>query len=180
MSKSIVANRYAQALYELATEKGQTSIIQEELLEIKKAFLANQELGVLLENPRLPLAKKKEILATLFEGANLLIQNTLFVLLEKKRLNEIINFVDEFVNFVNDATGIADAKVYSTRPLTESESAAISSAFAKKIGKQSLRINNIIDPTLIGGIRLQIGNRIYDSSLANKLERLKRDMLIGS
>ncbi len=54
------------------------------------------------------------------------------------------------------------------------------SAFAKKIGKQSLRINNIIDPALIGGIRLQIGNRIFDSSLANKLERLQRDMLLGS
>ena len=180
MSKSIVANRYAQALFELATEKGQTSIIQEELLEIKKAFLANPKLGELLANPRFPLAKKKELLATLFVGASALIQDTMFVLLEKKRLNEIINFVDEFVDFVNDAAGIADAKVYSTRPLTESETAAISSAFAKKIGKQSLRINNIIDPALIGGIRLQIGNRIFDSSLANKLERLQRDMLIGS
>jgi len=179
MSKSIVANRYAEALYELAVEKGQTSIVQEELLEIKKAFLANLDLGELLENPRFPLAKKKELLSTLFKDANTLIQDTLFVLLEKKRLNEIINFVDEFVGFVNDAAGIADAKVYSTLPLTESESAAISTNFAKKVGKQSLRINNIIDPTLIGGIRVQIGNRIFDSSLANKLERLKRDM-IGS
>ena len=51
---------------------------------------------------------------------------------------------------------------------------AISSAFAAKVGKQSLRIENIIDPTLIGGIRLQIGNHIYDSSLSGKLERLKR------
>ena len=113
-------------------------------------------------------------------GASSLLQDTMFVLLEKKRLNEIINFVDEFVDFVNDAAGIADAKVYSTRPLTESETAAISSAFAKKIGKQSLRIENIIDPALIGGIRLQIGNRIFDSSLANKLERLQRNMLLGS
>ena len=96
-------------------------------------------------------------------------------MLEKKRINEIVNIVDEFIDFANDAAGIAEAKVYSTRPLTEDESAAISTAFAKKVGKQSLRIENIIDPTLIGGIRLQIGNRIYDSSLASKLERLKRD-----
>jgi F-type H+-transporting ATPase subunit delta len=179
VSKSIVANRYAQALYELSVEKGHTSIIQEELLEIQKAFLANPDLGELLENPRFLFAKKKELLATLFKDANSLIQDTLFVLLEKKRLNEIINFVDEFVGFVNDAAGIADAKVYSTRPLTESESAAISSTFARKVGRHSLRINNIIDPTLIGGIRVQIGNRIFDNSLVNKLERLKRDM-IGS
>ncbi|WP_210470146.1 F0F1 ATP synthase subunit delta [Sporosarcina sp. 6E9] len=179
MSKSIVANRYAQALYELAVKKGQTSIVQEELLEIQKAFLANPGLGELLENPRFPFAKKKALLTTLFKDANSLIQDTLFVLLEKKRLNEINNFVDEFVDFVNDAAGIAEATVYSTRPLTESESAAISSTFARKVGRISLRINNIIDPTLIGGIRVQIGNRIFDNSLVNKLERLKRDM-IGS
>ncbi len=68
MSKSIVANRYAQALFELATEKGQTSIIQEELLEIKKAFLANPKLGELLDNPRFPLAKKKELLSDIVRG----------------------------------------------------------------------------------------------------------------
>ena len=101
------------------------------------------------------------------------------VLLEKKRLNEINNVVDEVVIFVNDAAGIADATVYSTLPLTESESAAISATFARKGGRISLRINNINDPTLIGGIRVQIGNRIFDNSLVNKLERLKRDM-IGS
>ncbi len=73
--------------------------------------------------------------------------NTLFVLLDKKRMNEVVNFVDEFIAFANDAAGIAEAKVYSTRPLTADESQAISTAFAKKIGKQSLRIENIIDPS---------------------------------
>ena len=180
MSKSIVANRYAEALYELSVEKGQTSSVQEDLLEIQKAFLANPRIGELLANPRFPLAKKKEILATLLVGANSLVQDAIFVLTEKQRLNEFINFVDEFVGFVNNAAGIADADVYSTRPLTDKESAAISSVFARKVGKESLRINNIIDPSLIGGIRLQIGNRIFDSSLANKLSRLQRDMLIGS
>ena len=81
--------------------------------------------------------------------------------------------------FANDAAGVAEAKVYSTRPLTEEESQAISTAFAKKVGKQSLRIENIIDPTLIGGIRLQIGNRFTTAAVSAKLERLKRD-LIGS
>ena len=94
-------------------------------------------------------------------------------------MNETVQVVDEFNTLANDAAGVAEAKVYSTRPLTEKESDAISSVFAQKVGKQSLRIENIIDPSLIGGIRLQIGNRIYDSSLSTKLERLKLD-LIGS
>lgn len=49
--------------------------------------------------------------------------------------------------------------------------------FAKLVGKQSLNITNEVDPSLLGGIRVQIGNHIYDSSVANKLERLKRELI---
>ena len=105
--------------------------------------------------------------------------NTLSVLVDRKRIDEVVHLVNEFNAYANDAAGVAEAKVYSTRPLTADESQSISTAFAQKVGKQSLRIENIIDPSLIGGIRLQIGNTIYDSSVSAKLERLRRD-LIGS
>lgn len=103
--------------------------------------------------------------------------NTLQLMAERKRLDEVSSLADEFVVLSNNAQGIEDAKVYSTRPLTEEEHASISSTFAKKIGKQSLRIENIIDPSLIGGLRLQIGNRIYDSSVSTKLARLQRQLI---
>ena len=179
MSQSVAAKRYALALFELAQKNGQTGPIQEDLRELKKVFLDNKELGQLLESPKITNGKKERNASRSFKGANPLILNTLFVLLDKKRINEVVHVVDEFNAFANDAAGVAEAKVYSTRPLTEEESEAISNAFARKVGKQSLRIENIIDPSLIGGIRLQIGNRIYDSSVSAKLERLKRD-LIGS
>ncbi len=179
MSQSVAAKRYALALFELAQKNGQTGPIQEDLHELKKVFQDNKELGQLLESPSLPLAKKKELIADVFKGANMLILNTLYVLLDRKRINEVIHLVNEFNVYANDAAGIAEAKVYSTRLLTADESQAISNAYAQKVGKQSLRIENIIDPTLIGGIRLQIGNKIYDSSVSGKLERLKRE-LIGS
>jgi F-type H+-transporting ATPase subunit delta len=179
MSQSVVAKRYALALFELAQKNGQTSPIQQDLIELKKVFQTNKELGQLLDSPRLKAAKKKELMANLFKGANPLILNTLFLMLDKDRMDEVVNLVNEFIAYSNDAAGIAEAKVYSTRILTADESEAISTAFAKKIGKTALQIENIIDPSLIGGIRLQIGNMIYDSSVSAKLERLKRD-LIGS
>ncbi|WP_203248457.1 F0F1 ATP synthase subunit delta [Sporosarcina beigongshangi] len=179
MSQSIAAKRYALALFELAQQNGQITSIQEELQELKKVFQDNKGLGQLLESPKLPLAKKKELLTDLFKGANQLILNTLNVLLDGKRMNEVIHFVDEFNTFANDSAGVAEATVYSTLPLSDEISQSISNAFAQKVGKQSLKIDNIIDPALIGGVRLQIGNQIYDSSVSAKLERLKRD-LIGS
>lgn len=179
MSQSIAAKRYALALFELAQSKGQASSIQEELHELKKVFLDNKELEQLLDSPKLSSAKKKQLMGDLFEGANPYILNTLFVMLDRKRINEVVGLVDEFNEAANNAAGIAEAKVYSTRSLSAEESQSISNVFAQRVGKQSLRIENIIDPSLLGGIRLQIGNRIYDSSVSSKLERLKRD-LIGS
>ncbi len=179
MSQSVAAKRYALALFELAQQNGQITPIQEELHELKKVFQDNKGLGQLLESPKLSMAKKKELLGDLFKGANQLILNALYVLLDGKRINEVIHFVDEFNTFANDAIGVAEATVYSTLPLTDQQSQSISNAFAQKVGKQSLKITNIIDPSLIGGIRLQMGNQIYDSSVSAKLEHLKRD-LIGS
>lgn len=179
MSNSEVAKRYSLALFEIAQENGQIESIQDELQELKIAYRNNIELEQLLTNPRLSMAKKKELLTTLFNGFNPIIQNTLFVMLEKNRLTDIVDVVDEFIEFANEVAGVADAKVFSTRPLTQEESNNISVAYANKIGRNSLRIKNIIDPSLLGGFRLQIGNRIYDGSLSGKLERLKRN-LIGS
>lgn len=179
MSTSVVSKRYGVALFELAKEKGQIDSIQQELLEVKKVFQTNQELEQLLNNPKLAMLKKKELLSNLFQQANPLIQNTLYVMLEKNRLAEVVNTIDGFIEQANEAAGIAEAKVFSTRALTVEESQGISTAFASKVGRQSLQIDNIIDPTLIGGIRIQIGNHIYDGSLSGKLERMQRD-LIGS
>lgn len=177
MSNSIVANRYALALFKAAQAKGEVEAVQQQLLEIKKIFVESAELKVLLETPRLSNTKKKELLSQLLNGANQLILNTVYVLLDKKRMDEIINLVDEYIIVANDAAGIADAKVYSTQALTADEEASISTAFAAKVGKQSLRIENIIDESLIGGVRVQIGNRIFDSSLSGKLNRLKKDLI---
>ncbi len=177
MSKTVVSKRYGLALFELAQEKGQVDVIQQELLEVKKVFEQNMDLELLLDNPKLAMAKKKELLATLFQEAHILIQNTLFIMLEKHRIGEILHTIEEFIEYANEATGVAPAKVFSTRILTAEELQGISTRFAAKVDRTSLQIENIVDPTLIGGIRVQIGNHIYDGSLSGKLERMQRDII---
>lgn len=75
------------------------------------------------------------------------------------------------------ALGSAEATVYSTRELTDSEKNEISTAFAKLVGKEKLIIKNVIEPSLLGGVRVQIGNYIFDNTVANKLEGLKRTLV---
>jgi len=174
---SLVAERYALALFEVAQKHGSSLDIEHDLREVKKVFEMTPELYNLIVSPKLSAEKRRNLINEVFNEANPFVVNTLQLMAERKRLDEVGSLADEFVALSNDAQGIEDAKVYSTRPLTEEERASISSIFAKKIGKQSLRIENIIDPSLLGGLRLQIGNRIYDSSVSTKLARLQRQLM---
>ncbi|WP_017382141.1 F0F1 ATP synthase subunit delta [Paenisporosarcina sp. TG-14] len=177
MSQSTTAKPYALALFQLAQEHNQLAHVEEDLREVKVVFKENPELSVLLASPKLSLDRKKEIIRELFSNANPFIVNTLQLLIDNKRINETVAVVTEFEELSNAAQGIADAKVFSTRALTDVEREAISTAFASKVGKKSLRIENEIDPSLLGGIRLQIGNRIFDNSVSAKLERLKKELI---
>ena len=174
---SLVAERYALALFQVAQKHESSLEIEQDLREVKKVFEMTPELYNLIVSPKLSAEKRRNLINEVFNGANPFVVNTLQLMAERKRLDEVGSLADEFVVLSNNAQGIEDAKVYSTRPLTEEERASISSTFAKKIGKQSLRIENIIDPSLIGGLRLQIGNRIYDSSVSTKLARLQRQLI---
>jgi F-type H+-transporting ATPase subunit delta len=89
----------------------------------------------------------------------------------------IPELADHFVKLANDERGTEDAIVYSVRLLDQDELTALSDTFAKKIGKTSLRLRNVIDQNLIGGVKLRIGNRIYDGSISGKLERIERQLV---
>lgn len=99
------------------------------------------------------------------------------LLVDRHREDIVSDMADEFLILVNEYTGIVDAKVYSVRSLTEQEQDVISKVFAHKIGKKALRIENIVDSNLLGGIKIQIGNRIFDGTVSGKLERLERRLL---
>ncbi|ANU27479.1 F0F1 ATP synthase subunit delta [Planococcus versutus] len=174
---SQVSERYALALFQVAQKHDLSLAIEQDLREVKKVFDMTPELYNLIVSPKLSADKRTNLINQVFNGANPFVVNTLQLMAERKRLNEVGSMADEFVALSNTAQGIEDAIVYSTRPLTEEERASVSSVFAKKMGKQSLRIENILDPSLLGGLRIQIGNRIYDSSVSTKMARLKRQLI---
>ncbi|MEH7180681.1 F0F1 ATP synthase subunit delta [Neobacillus vireti] len=177
MSNSMVAKRYALALFQIAKEQQLLGVIEEELRVVKEVFVYNSDLKAVLKSTKLSMDKKKEILSAAFTTVNPYVLNTLLLLIDRHREDEVIEVANQFFELANEESGIADADVYSTRELTEAEREAISATFAAKIGKKSLRIENIVDSELLGGIKLRIGNRIYDGSLRGKLDRLERKLL---
>lgn len=177
MSQSIAANRYAKALFELAKEKNVVAETVADLRQAKIVFTESKDLFNLLENPKFSADKKNELVSTIFADAQPIVVDALKVLLDKKRINEAVSVFEAFIRIANDAAGVEDAIVLSTETLTEEQIQRISSTFAKKVGKNSLNITNEIDPSLIGGIKLIIGNQIYDNSIVSKMNGLRRELL---
>lgn len=177
MSDSLVAKRYALALFQLAKEHQLLEQVEVEIRVVKDVFANNPDMNAVLKSPKLSKEKKKEILKEVFASASPYVQNTLMILIDAHREDEIPEVAEGFIELANEERGVADAKVYSVRPLTDPEREALSLSFAKKVGKKSLRIENIVDSNLLGGIKLRIGNRIFDGSLRGKLDRLERKLL---
>lgn len=177
MTGSIVAKRYALALFQIAKDTQTLGVIEEELRVVKEVMLFNPDLKAVLKSSKLSLEKKKEILTNAFASTNAFVLNTLLILIDRHREDQIVEVANQYFMLANEAAGVAEAKVYSTRELTDAEREAISAVFAAKVGKKSLRIENIVDSELLGGVKLRIGNRIYDGSLRGKLDRLERKLL---
>jgi F-type H+-transporting ATPase subunit delta len=177
MSNSMVAKRYASALFQIAREQQILSQVEEELRVVKEVLQYNADLKAVLNSSKLTIEKKKEIVTNAFASINVFVLNTLLILIDRHREDEILEVANQFIELANEASGVAEAEVYSVRALTDAEREALSTTFAAKIGKKSLKIENIVDSNLLGGIRLRIGNRIYDGSLRGKLDRLERKLL---
>ncbi|MDP4162763.1 MAG: F0F1 ATP synthase subunit delta [Bacillota bacterium] len=177
MSNSMVAKRYSLALFQIVKEQQTLDSVEAELRVVKEVLAASTELKAVLKSPKLSTEKKKEVLKAAFSSVSTSVLNTMMILVDRHREDQIPEVADGFIALANEDRGIAEAKVYSVRPLTDAEKEALSSSFATKVGKKSLRIENIVDTHLLGGMKLRIGNRIYDGSLRGKLDRLERKLL---
>lgn len=177
MSNSTIAKRYALALFQIASEKNVLTQVEQELRTVKEVVAATPDLIAFLKSPKLPNEKKKEILQQAFTSVSPYVLNTVMLLVDRHRADQMTAVADEFVALSNEAKGIAEAKVYTVKPLTAEQAEALSASFAPKVGKQALLIENIVDSNLLGGLKLRIGNRIFDGSLRGKLDRLERKLL---
>jgi F-type H+-transporting ATPase subunit delta len=176
MTKDLTAaKRYAKALYEVAAESG---ITEQAIAELKEAVtvLAHPELELVLSHPNIDANVKTDLLLRIFEGkVSEAVLNLLRLLVERKRVLLIPAVCDEFVRIAGEALGRTEAVVYSPMPLSEQETASIQARFGAVTGK-TIQVTNIVDQSLLGGIKVRIGDTLYDGSLSGKLKRLEKTL----
>ncbi|MUV37385.1 ATP synthase subunit delta [Lentibacillus sp. JNUCC-1] len=180
MSEVVVAKRYADALYQSGNEKGTIDELVEEFRTLKTVFENNQQLVPFLSHPRLSMDDKKAFVAKTFNSCSVLVVNTLKLLVERHRINLLPAIVDEFVDRVNESRGLGEATIYSVRELSSEELSNLEKSVAKRFGKQSVIFTPVVDPSILGGIKIRMGNTIIDGTISSKLERIERSMKLAN
>jgi F-type H+-transporting ATPase subunit delta len=172
----VVVRRYARALFEAARDKQVAAQVEEELRLIVDTVKMSPEIGKFLEIPNISSSVKVEVFKQALSGTvSDLVLNTIGLLFERGRYAVLGDLLEAYVKIAGEAEGLANAVVYSVYPLSEEEQQKIAEKFGRLLNKK-IRLENIIDKSLLGGIRVRIGDRLYDGSLSGKLAQLEKTL----
>ncbi|GIP60158.1 F0F1 ATP synthase subunit delta [Paenibacillus woosongensis] len=172
--EAVVAGRYAKALYEIAAQEGRTLEVEQEIRALVNAFNEDQDIQKFISTPNISEAAKWEALEGALEGKmSKSVVSLVKLLVERGRIGILPELLDRYIKITGEALGLATATVYTTYPLNEEEKAAIADEFGALVNKK-IRVLNEIDKDLLGGMKVRIGDTLYDGSLAGKLERLEK------
>ncbi|MFT7582839.1 MAG: F-type H+-transporting ATPase subunit delta [Myxococcota bacterium] len=173
MNASPIARRYAKALAELCDATKNHAVIGKQLESFADTFSSSQELQGVLESPVISLEDKQAILTKVF--ARYLFapttRNFLLVLLEAGRISQVGEVSDTFHSMMDEVSKRTRATVTSAVPMERTDLVRIQNALQRLTGKTVI-LDAKVDPSLIGGVKTEIGNVILDGSVKTQLASL--------
>ena len=173
-SSDIISDRYGSALYDLASEKKCIDEILNDLDVIEKVMKESSELRHVIKSPLVNSEEKLNILLKIFAGLsfNSLTTTFLKVLDNNKRISNILSIILQFKKINSEKRGDIAANVTSANELSEDEKNNITNQLKNTLG-QKLSLNFDVDKSIIGGLIVKVGSKMIDTSLANKINKLK-------
>jgi F-type H+-transporting ATPase subunit delta len=164
---------YAESLLDVTEERGITEKVKAELDELNELFKENEDLYGFYTSPKTNKEQKKETLKGILENQlSPETMNLLCVLLDKRRAMEFPGVVKQFGKLVQEKNNEVAGVVYLAKPCSDEMFQKIEAKLSEVTGK-NLKLEKVIDPDLIGGIKVKIGDQIVDSTVATKLRELK-------
>ena len=174
MSGSRAAIRYAKATLSFALEQNKEVEVNNDMLLIAKTINESEDLQLLLTSPVIKSELKKTVLHEVFNSKiSSLTTDLINLLIDNKRLPILDSVANNFTVLFDKLKGIEIAKVTSAVPLSKELNILILKKVKEITGKEAT-IENIVNPDIIGGFVLRVGDIQYDSSVASKLKALKR------
>jgi len=168
--------RYAKAALGFAEQSGVTDKVAADLKAIKTVFLTEKELQTAFATPMLSPSAKQELLNQLFPNACQQTNELFSLLALNNRIGLLLSFCEKFLELYTLQKGEVKATVTTAIPLTAELEVQILKRAKELSGKEAL-LENKIDPSIIGGYILKIGDMQYDASLSNQLKALKTTLI---
>ncbi len=178
MAMTEVSKEYASALFMLACEKEKRSEYKEALMVLKDAFLKEPEYLLFLASPSIPLSERQEAIKSAFSGrVPEDVLSYLLLLCEKGRIDCFLDSVEEFCVLFDASEKVMNAKVTSAVELSEEEKQKLL-AKLEKMSKTNVNIEYTLDPSILGGLVVEMDGRVLDGSLKSRLRDIK-DVMNG-
>ena len=172
------ASRYSLALYELADENKNVQEIENQSSAVIKLLNNSEDFQYIIKNPTNKKEDQINILNKISENYNfnILLKNFLCFLVEKRRLFFLKNILNNFIDICSQKRGEVSAKLVAAKELSESEVNKIKDELSKNFTTK-VKLNYKYDPSLIGGLIIQVGSAMIDTSIKNKLKQLENKMI---
>jgi F-type H+-transporting ATPase subunit delta len=170
-----IAEVYARALFEVATEKNKIDGVREELGQFADALAESRELQTFFFSPYFSTEEKKDGLHSAVTGADPEIRNFLELLLEKHRMPVVFRIRQDYDRLWEQAHKLLPVEITSAIELDPSIAERIGDEIGRQTGR-TVELTSTVDPDVIGGIVLRVGNSILDASIRNRLETLRKQV----
>ncbi|MGE5543771.1 MAG: F0F1 ATP synthase subunit delta [Bacillota bacterium] len=176
MLNKSVGRRYAEAFFAIAQEQNKIDEFQQELGEVVDVILTNEELKAFMFHVLIPPQAKKDILSQLFaDRVSAGTLNFLNLVMDKRRADHLGVIFEEYQTMADESKNVLKAEVASAKYVSEQDLAELENTLSAATGKK-VRVKLTVDPSLIGGIKVRIGDRVIDASVVKKLDMLKSSL----
>ncbi|MEM6830318.1 MAG: ATP synthase F1 subunit delta [Bacteroidota bacterium] len=173
MSSTRIAARYAKPILELAVEKSILEEVKEDMENLSNLYKNNRDLYLMLHSPIIPNLKKVEVIKAIFKGkVNDLTLQSFETILRKNRGNILGAISNEFLHQYNEMKGLQEVSVTSGVQLSKSQLENFEKVARRISGKEPVMTAHV-DPDIIGGFILKVGDKQIDQSLSSKLKDVK-------
>ena len=166
------AKRYAKAVFELAEQEGQVEGWGRRLSALRES-MSDPEVAAVLTNPTIATEQRMELISAAPHVFDAEATNLAKLLIESNRVRDIGAIEDEFQRLADAAAGRVRTTVTTAVELTPKDRDRVADELSRRLGKE-IRMTLVVDPRILGGLKLQYGDRLVDASVSTRLEQLRR------
>jgi F-type H+-transporting ATPase subunit delta len=174
-----LARVYARSLFEIAREHGLLEELREQLGQFVDALAEHRELQIFFFSPYFSSKEKQDALARLLSGADERFMNFLKLLIENHRMPVIFRVGREYERLWEQENRVLPVEITSAIELDKATAASVGERIGANTGRK-VTLSTRVDPDILGGIVVRVGNSILDASIRNRLERLRKQVAHGS